>query len=211
MKHVLVFIFISACCSLETSAQSADSISEKFRILTERVKKLDTTVSFTEWRYTYAKTTEYFPYESGSREAIQKAHKLVDEKKHAEAMAVLEKALEKYYVSIDLHFTLATIQLHLDSNSKDGSFHRWVVAKILYSIDSSGDGASPETAMHVISTSEEYVWLRFEKIKSTSQALINKDGHVFDQMSGESRDGTKHSFYFNVDRLFASMRMHFDK
>lgn len=80
---------------------------------------------------------------------------------------------------------------------------RGLIFGVNQTIAHSGDGKSPETAVHVIFTNEEYEWLREKKLKPSRQALLNIGNEKFDKMTATDTEGNARDVYFNITRLYA--------
>lgn len=73
---------------------------------------------------------------------------------------------------------------------------------ILAAIQSTGNGASMETAMHVTHTAQEYFLLNLFDFEFDGQALVyDKQGHAYDQMNVKENPYGIESLYFNVDAI----------
>ena len=66
----------------------------------------------------------------------------------------------------------------------------------------SGDAMSPETAVPVISTLEEYTWLSDKHLSRTSEKVINRPLGKFDVLTAKSTAGQERDYYFNITRMF---------
>jgi hypothetical protein len=108
--------------------------------------------------------------------------------------------LEKNYVYIDGHYILSTCYRRLGQTDL-ADRHIAVARGLVRAILASGDGKTPETAYVVIAVSEEYTILGVRGLKKVQQALINKDGHSYDLITAETKDGVKEEVYFNIDRV----------
>jgi hypothetical protein len=83
---------------------------------------------------------------------------------------------------------------------EEAEFHRWVLIGLLRSLQSTGDGQSPATAMKVISVDEEYFILTTTGQGLQKQALSTCVGNPCDILTTfhlESKE--KHTWYFNVE------------
>jgi hypothetical protein len=67
----------------------------------------------------------------------------------------------------------------------------------------SGDGSSPETAIHVILVEEEYEWIREKKLKLVKQTLLERDGQRYDVMTVEDAKGVQTQVFFAITGLYA--------
>jgi hypothetical protein len=79
---------------------------------------------------------------------------------------------------------------------------RGLLIGVNQAIAHSGDGLSPETAVHVIFTSEEYIWLQDNRLIMTKQAVLEKDGQKYDVMTATGTDGKQRDYYFNITALY---------
>lgn len=74
---------------------------------------------------------------------------------------------------------------------------------ITQDIARSGNGLTPESAVHVVAISEEYAWIHAKKMRVTRQSLIQKDDRRYDLLEAEGADNSKQTYYFEVSQLFA--------
>ena len=49
--------------------------------------------------------------------------------------------------------------------------------------------------------------LRAFGLRPAGQALVNKDGHAYDEMKVKGEDGSEQTFYFNVDISMKDFRL----
>ena len=75
---------------------------------------------------------------------------------------------------------------------------------LFQTIISTGNGLSPELAMHVVSTSHEYMVMNMYGFHPTMQALMNIDGHSYDMFTVESNEYDVDTLYFNIDCIVGS-------
>lgn len=80
---------------------------------------------------------------------------------------------------------------------------RGLIFGIQQVIAHSGDGSTEKSAVHVLSTEEEYDWLNEKKLKLVRQSLVERDGERFDLMAVTDAAGGKREVYFNISRMFA--------
>lgn len=66
----------------------------------------------------------------------------------------------------------------------------------------SGNGLSPETAVHVIATDEEYNWLSDKKLSRVSQKMLDTPFGKMDILTAKNAAGETRDYYFNITRLF---------
>ncbi|PCE25442.1 hypothetical protein BWP39_13015 [Paraburkholderia acidicola] len=72
---------------------------------------------------------------------------------------------------------------------------------ITQDIARSGDGLSPETAIHVIATDEEYSWLHAKKLRLTRQTLMPQGTSQYDALDTVDASGKTQTFYFDVGQI----------
>ena len=72
------------------------------------------------------------------------------------------------------------------------------VMMLFSAITSTGDGKSPETAYHVISTTDEYGLMDMLGLSLKSQSLIERHGRSYDLMEFEENNFGLKSLYFDV-------------
>jgi len=74
---------------------------------------------------------------------------------------------------------------------------------ITQDIAHSGDGLTPQTAVHVIATSEEYTWIHEKKARPTMQRLMEEGGHRYDAIDTVDENGGVRTYYFEVSQVYA--------
>jgi TonB family protein len=206
VKGILTFDFKLANSNSEASVKQEKPNTDDYPQLLERVKKMDKTVDFTQFRLAYAETSDYDPY-GPSRNLLTSMYAAFNGYKYQQAIDLAEKILERNYVSYDAHTVADNAYLALGNREKS-DYHRGIAAGLLDSVRKSGDGTSVETAMVVISTREEYLVLQAKGLDPTAQALLHQGGHSYDKLSAvDPKTGEKSEFYFQIDRVFG----HWDK
>jgi hypothetical protein len=75
---------------------------------------------------------------------------------------------------------------------------------LFYTIASTGNGISPELAMHVVNTSHEYMMMNMYGFRSSEQVLMSIDGHNYDMFLIEPNDYDVDTLYFNIDCIVNS-------
>jgi len=203
MLGLLVAVSAPGLARSQEPAKSANDRPQanSFTTLVERVKKGDTTVSFTELRMAYAETKDFNPY--GPDKEIQKSmFEALNVKDHAKTLELAETILKTDYVDINAHFCAYVAQRELGHADK-AAYHRAIVDGLLKSIIGSGDGKSEETAYVVIATTEEYTLFRFLDLRPSGQALIQKNGHSYDRMTVvDPKTSETITLFFQIDKVF---------
>lgn len=72
---------------------------------------------------------------------------------------------------------------------------------LFYTIASTGNGLTPELAMHVVNTSHEYMMMNMYGFHSTQQALTSINGHSYDMFVIDTNEYGVDTLYFNIDRI----------
>ena len=81
---------------------------------------------------------------------------------------------------------------------------------LFYTISSTGNGITPEVAMHVVNTSHEYMMMNMYGFSSRQQALMSIEGHNYDMFVLDSNDYAVDTLYFNIDRIVGAWSSLFD-
>jgi|ERR1043165_4984931 hypothetical protein len=176
-----------------------------YQALLEKLNHADTKLDFKALRLAYAGTSQYNPYDSG-REVHAAILNALREKKYEQCLSHVDRALQKNYVDITVHY--AAHRCHTELKNRDKArFHHQIFDGLLKSILSSGDGKSPASAYVVISPEEEYAVLTFCGLRQISQAAVKENGHSYDRIIAQEDNGTKeYHVYFNTDLPLAWLR-----
>ncbi len=73
---------------------------------------------------------------------------------------------------------------------------------IAQDIAHSGDGLSPDSAVHVVAIEEEYAWVADKKLRVTKQGLIRQGDLRYDALETTDANGKAQTFYFEVSQVF---------
>ncbi len=176
----------------------ANLTDKDYAELLGKLKKGDTSISFTDLRLAYTKTKGY-SYGGPDKAEREKFNKPFREKKFKDALKAAEDYLEKMYVDANAHFVAYNSAKELKDDAKAG-FHKNVLLGLLGSIKNGNDGSTAETPYLVISIDEEYTMLRFLGLQFNGQGLNHIGGHTFDVMDvTDPKTGQKGKVYFNID------------
>jgi hypothetical protein len=66
----------------------------------------------------------------------------------------------------------------------------------------SGDGLSPQTAVHVIAIDEEYAWLKDKRLVRRLQKVLDTSTGRFDVITAKDSAGAEADYYFNITRMY---------
>lgn len=118
------------------------------------------------------------------------------------ALVQAKLILAQDYVDIDAHL-VADLASHKLGDEATASHEHAIVLGLLRSIRTS-DGASPGTALKVITVGEEYAMMRAFDMTVTGQALVQDGGHSYDRLTVTDPNGKPLTIYFLVDSIVAA-------
>ena len=72
---------------------------------------------------------------------------------------------------------------------------------LFYTIASTGNGISPELAMHVVNTSHEYMMMGMYGFQMKTQVLMSYNGSNYDMFVIDTNEYGVDTLYFNIDRI----------
>jgi hypothetical protein len=180
-----------------TPAQDAHSFAD----LLQRAKNADATLDFKGLRFAYTATKEYNPYRS-SRDDRTKMFAALHANQYEQARDLAETILAQNFIDLNGQFGAFIANREL-GNAEKASLHKFLFEGLVRSVESSGDGKTPETAFIVISVDEEYVLLNWLGLRATGQSLVNQNGHSYDLMKAvNTKTNETVSYYFNIDKPF---------
>jgi hypothetical protein len=130
---------------------------------------------------------------------------LRNEKKYDEALKEIDKALDKAFVDIDLHYLAYLANTELKNRDK-AEFHKTVYMGLLNSIQDRQHGRSKKDAFVVINVREETLFLKFSRMRVLQQRLLNEDDHFYDEIACMDMDTQEDlTIYFNLDIPLSGM------
>ncbi len=193
---------VSVISQPSSDTQVADTA---FASLLERVKLADPTIDFTEFRMTYAQTSQYDPYNFSLKELQSSMVTALNDKDYELALKLADDILAQNYIFPDAH--AVAIRAHEGlGQSQEADYHRYVLNGLIKSILQSGNGKSPESAFVVVLIEEEYVILTVLDIEDKSQGTTDIDGHSYDIFDGiDSKSNSPVTVYFNIDIPFKAL------
>ena len=173
----------------------------KYDGLVQRLRSGDQTVDLNELRMAAGEAgVESDP---GARDRLFDAANHEDYKKMEEAAT---QVLASNYADLDGHFFAKQAAREL-GRPEQVDFHDWVLRGLIASLRSSGDGETPETAVHVISVDEEYFILHMLNQEPKQQALGTCAGHPCDVMTtSDNETHEERKLYFDVSIPMARMQ-----
>lgn len=162
-------------------------------------------------RMALTKTKEFSPYDTDLGEKHRRIRSALDNSQYRKALAIADSILSYNYVDIDVHLYCGYAYKQLGDSLKS-DFHYSLYDGLLNSVVASGDGKTAKTALWVISTTEEYAFIRAYNLSLEEQSLYHEDSHSFDLMEVTDRESQeKHKIYFNIDIPIGYMGALFNK
>lgn len=190
-------LFVSAFVTLWGSVALAQpSSAETYPTLLAKVKNGDTSIDFKALRIAYTKTPLYSPYGEDDNTALM--FRALNEKAYSKVLEYARLIHEKNFTDMDAHFA-SRIACGELGDQKCYEFHRTALVNLIDSIMNSGNGATPESALQVITTREEYIILNVLQLKPKQQKLQqvgNKAYDVFEVLDPENNQTL--ILYFDV-------------
>jgi hypothetical protein len=137
--------------------------------------------------------------------SIAKAAQLDSQGKTEEAMVVL-KEVESIRPIEDVPLP-QLISTYSFLNGRLGNTQKQIELRgLLFGINQviahSGDGLSPQTAVHVIAIDEEYAWLKDKRLVRRLQKVLDTSTGRFDVITAKDSAGAEADYYFNITRMY---------
>lgn len=190
------------------SAKAADSVY--LALLRPLRDGGDTTVDVTALRRALAATSFYSPYDNDRDEQRHRMWARLDANDAVAAAAVADSLLSVNYLDFDTQIGAGAAAKGL-GDSTTAQRHFAAARAIIRSIESTGDGSSPEHPLFVIAPSEEYSYLGVVGLRrSGMQSLTECGGRACDMLEVSPRDGGKQlKLYFDVSLAMTWMTKQF--
>ncbi len=193
--------FMELLNGLQISPGNGPVSETPYEALLEKLKAGDMSIDFQALRYAYA-TSSSFVTEMNLVTLRRAMFQAVTAKEYTQAVKLAEELLNKVYVQPEPHLVLDWAYTALGDSSR-ARFHHDVAQKLIRSILDSGDGATPQSAMTVVSIAEEHAVMNALGLLPGMQATMPTGGHQYDSWNVvDSRTGKARKIYFNVDRFF---------
>ena len=179
--------------------------------LLRRFQEADTTLTVEQNYYFYYGTAtrpDYNPYKHNNYDGLKEALSgdEVTEEGWRTAAQVIDKELESDPTNLRFHVYRQMVYSNLYGNESQEATNAYNQVIMLFTtITSTGDGKTPETAFHVISTTDEYGLMDMLGLSLKSQSLIKRHGRSYDLMEFEANKYELESFYFDVTVCMEAM------
>ena len=156
-------------------------------------------IDFNKLRLAYAESEYYSPYGAVVSGQIDE---LISSGSFEDACYLVSDNIYNYLGDLEfLYYAFIAFNKIGDENA---GFFQYVFWGIIESIDNSGDGLSYETAFHVVSVREEYIYMSMHDIIHGGQSLQDDSGHLYDVFEVMPNPEAEVEFageniYFNID------------
>ena len=195
IKKQMIFILV---CVLTISVfvfAGQTNVSD-FKKLYESTLKMDTNVNFTELRLSYTKSAGYDPYfDDTNRKYMREAFFKQDASNMIYYGSIVLK-LNPLDIDARLFTSIAYGKLGMTNESR---LNRFIFEGLMDSVMASGNGRSPETAIVVIDTKEEYSMVKSLGASVIKQEMFEKDDGYFDRIfTQDLKSERKMVLIFNI-------------
>lgn len=183
--------------------------------LLRRFEAADTTMTVEQNYYFYYGTAtrpDYNPYRFSNYDELKEALSgdSIPEEGWRKAAQIIEKELESDPTNLRFHIYKQIVYSNLYGKESQETLDAYVQVMMLFSaIMSTGDGKTPETAFHVISTTDEYGMMDMLGLSLKSQSLVERHGRSYDLMEFQENKYGLESLYFDVTVCMEAMNKMF--
>lgn len=184
--------------------QTQDSLSyHYYPILLQRFLEFDSTLTAYEYELLYygnVFTEAYNPYSTSENET--KFLELYKKQEYNNALPFGLEVIKENPINTKILFKLLVIYNQLEDNENEAKYAS-LYYNLLYTIYSSGDGKSAQTAIVVISVSDEYEIIAELQLNFVGQALVGDCDLInFNMKTQKKIKGKKpiKELYFNVSK-----------
>jgi Domain of unknown function (DUF4919) len=179
------------------SVKAADSVY--LALLRPLRESGDTTIDVTGLRRALAATSFYSPYDNDRDEQRHRMWARLDANDAAGASLIADSLLSVNYLDFDTHIGAGAAAKE-SGDSIRAQKHFAIARAIVRSIESTGDGRSPDHPLFVIAPSEEYSYLGVVGLRrSGMQSLTKCRGQACDALEVTPRSGgEKFTMFFEV-------------
>lgn len=184
-----------------------------FKELAKRFASIDTSMGLREmftFYYGQSFLPGFFPYDDPAQvdEIRNMLRKMTDTVATADAkkiVALADKAIKDYPADPRCYYYKFIGQRMLLDNGVGDSLEvektRWQFGMLFETMTSTGNGLTPDVAIHVVNTAHEYLIMNIYGFDVTAQSLSYIDGHSYDVFALESNQYDVDSLYFCIDRV----------
>ena len=183
--------------------------------LLRRFESADTTLTTEQIYYFYygtATQSSYNPYNVSNYKEVNEVLRsdTITEDDWKRAAQIVEKHLESDPTNLRFYIYKQIVCSNLYGKESQEANKAYRQMMMLFSaITSTGDGKTPETAIHVISTADEYGLMDMIGLSLKSQSLIERHGRSYDLMEFKENNYGLESVYFDVTVCMESLNKTF--
>lgn len=183
--------------------------------LLRRFQEADTTLTAEQLYYFYYGTAtrpDYNPYRLSNYDGLKEAMSgdEITEEGWMKAAQVVDEELESDPTNLRFHVYRQMVYSNLyGKESQEATDAHNQVIMLFATITSSGNGKTPETAFHVISTTDEYGMMDMLGLSLKSQSLVERHGRSYDLMEFQENNYELESLYFDVTVCMEAMHKMF--
>jgi hypothetical protein len=195
-SRLLLRIVMVVCCMTFAQAKDDPRTARDYKKALKQIKSGDLKIDFKALRLDCVASGYSCEADAGLKKKIVA---LQNEKKFDEALKETNKALEKSFVDMDLHYYSYIANTELKNRDK-AEFHKAVFDGLLKSIRERNHGRSKKDAFIIINVREEAVFLKFNGMLVLQQRLLNENDHFYDEViciDMDTQDDV--TVYFNLD------------
>lgn len=171
---ILIFSLSTACHnSIQGEKQHTNRNQQPagYQQLVEIALQQPNQVDYQKMRQLYSQQP-YF-HSQNPPEFLNKARKLIQQKRYQSATEIIQNSLKKYFAEIELHY-LASIAYRKLGTRGAANSHSYIMSLLIDSILQQGSGQSITRAFPIISNREEDVILNFYELENASEIIIQK-------------------------------------
>lgn len=194
--RLLIKIVLIVGCIAFANAKDGPNFARDYKKALNQIKSGDLKVDFKALRLDCAASRASC---EADKESKRKINSLLDEKKYIEALKKINRALQKAYVDMDLHYFAYVANREL-KRKELAEFHQAIYTGLVSSIRDHRFGRTKKDAFVVISAREEEEFLEFNRLQALQRRVINEDNHFYDETICIDMDTRQNlTIYFNLD------------
>lgn len=193
---------LAGCASAPARAPDAGDGGRLYKRMLDAALANPAAADWTALRQAYAASPAYDPF-AGEKPGAPNAIAAMAKGDWQGAAAIAEAAAAANTMDVRAQLNAAIADRHVGRMAQ-ADFHHAITMGLVHAILATGNGATPQTAFHVLGTSEEYVVLDVMHMRRGRQSLVRLDNHAYDQLScTHIPDGRPGDVWFNIDVSFA--------
>ncbi len=194
---------VAGCATAQPEAVDSGNDGRIYRHMLDAALANPSATDWTALRHAYAASPAYDPFVA-EKPGAPNAALAARQGDWQSAASIADAAATANTMDLRAQFTASVADRHV-GRVADADMHRAIGRGILQAILATGNGTTPQTAFHVLGTSEEYIVLDAMHMRRGSQSLIHQDGHAYDRLSATHLpDGRPGDVWFNIDVSFAA-------